>query len=63
VLPSGRPREEPVTLVQPDPTWVLEYDQFKLLCANGAKTDLSGDLWMQRILRTLGKQAVERAGP
>src|SRR3990170_2038488 len=31
VLPSGRPPEEIVTLVQPDPTWAIEYDHFKIL--------------------------------
>jgi scyllo-inositol 2-dehydrogenase (NADP+) len=62
VLPSGKPIEEPVTLVQPDPTWALEYAHFKKLCANGAKTDLSRDLWMQRVLRNLGSQAIKRAG-
>src|SRR5205814_5042496 len=33
VLPSGRPPEETVTLVQDDPTWALEYAHFKKLCA------------------------------
>ena len=33
VLPSGRPPEESVTLVQDDPTWELEYAHFKDLCA------------------------------
>lgn len=61
VLPSGRPEEEPVTLVQPDPTWALEYAHFKALCAGRAKTDLSGDLWMQRTLRGLGAQAIKQA--
>ena len=27
-LPSGRPNEESITLVQPDPTWAIEYDHF-----------------------------------
>ena len=29
VLPSGRPPEETVTLVQEDPTWAIEYEHFK----------------------------------
>jgi predicted dehydrogenase len=62
VLPSGRPVEEPITLVQPDPTWALEYAHFKALCAGRTKTDLSGDLWIQRTLRALGAQAIEQAG-
>jgi scyllo-inositol 2-dehydrogenase (NADP+) len=61
VLPSGRPHEEPVTLEQPDPTWALEYAHFKALCTSGAQTDLSRDLWLQRTLRRLGTQAVDRA--
>lgn len=63
VLPSGRPLEERITLVQPDPTWASEYAHFKALCAGGAKTDLAGDLWMQRTLRRLGAQATNWAGP
>lgn len=61
VLPSGRPPEESVTLVQPDPTWDAEYAHFKSLCERGARTDLSGDLWIQRVLRKLGTQAMELA--
>ncbi len=61
VLPSGRPREEPVTLEQPDPTWALEYAHFKALCAAGSVTDLGRDLWLQRTLRRLGTQAVAMA--
>lgn len=58
VLPSGRPPEESVTLVQSDPTWDLEYAHFKSLCAAGVETNLSRDLWLQRTLRTLGEQAI-----
>jgi scyllo-inositol 2-dehydrogenase (NADP+) len=61
VLPSGRPPEESVTLVQDDPTWALEYAHFKSLCAQRAETDLSRDLWLQKVLRTLGTQAIEMA--
>src|SRR6185312_7448235 len=32
ILPSGRPPEEEVTLVQEDPTWEAEYAHFKQLC-------------------------------
>jgi scyllo-inositol 2-dehydrogenase (NADP+) len=32
ILPSGRPPEEIVTLVQPDPTWAAEHHHFKELC-------------------------------
>lgn len=57
ILPSGRPPEHAVTLVQDDPTWALEYEYFKKLCASGKPTDLSNDVWLNRVLRGLGKQA------
>jgi scyllo-inositol 2-dehydrogenase (NADP+) len=58
VLPSGKPSEDVVTLTQDDPTWALEYAHFKDLCARRAGTDLSRDLWLQKLLRLLGEQAV-----
>lgn len=61
VLPSGRPPEESVTLVQADPTWDLEYAHFKSLCESPATTDLGRDLWLQRTLRRLGDDAIELA--
>jgi predicted dehydrogenase len=57
VLPSGRPPEEAVTLVQDDPTWEAEYAHFKCLCAQGTQTDLSGDLWLHKTLARLGTEA------
>lgn len=54
VLPSGRPPETRVTLVQEDPTWEAEYDYFKQLVESGTVTDLSNDLWLQTNLRRLG---------
>jgi scyllo-inositol 2-dehydrogenase (NADP+) len=60
VLPSGRPPEEIETLVQDDPTWALEYAHFKDLCGSGAKTDLSNDLWLHRVLARLCADAVAR---
>jgi scyllo-inositol 2-dehydrogenase (NADP+) len=62
VLPSGRPPEESVTLVQDDPTWEAEYTHFKTLCASRQATDLSGDLWLSRTLRRLGHDAISMAG-
>lgn len=62
VLPSGRPHEDHATLEQQDPTWALEYAHFKALCADGAATDLSNDLWLNRVLRELGGAAVREAG-
>jgi predicted dehydrogenase len=57
VLPSGRPPEASVTLVQDDPTWALEYEDFKRLIAEAAPADLSNDRWLLRILGGLSAQA------
>jgi scyllo-inositol 2-dehydrogenase (NADP+) len=57
VLPSGRPPEVSQTLVQDDPTWELEYDHFKQLCASNPSTDLSNDIWLHRVLTRLGAEA------
>jgi scyllo-inositol 2-dehydrogenase (NADP+) len=61
VLPSGRPPEEDVTLVQEDPTWAAEYAHFKQLCTARVATDLSNDRWLNRTLRRLGADAVAQA--
>jgi predicted dehydrogenase len=61
VLPSGRPPEQSVTMVEDDPTWVLEYEHFKTLCRERRPTDLSNDIWLNRILHQLGAQAAEMA--
>ena len=61
VLPSGRPPEETITLVQDDPTWAVEYDHFKGLCAGRYRTDLDNDLWLNRMLRRLGEAAINEA--
>jgi predicted dehydrogenase len=58
VLPSGRPPEEAVTLVQDDPTWALEYAWFKAACGEGRPTDLSDDLHINRWLRELSARAI-----
>ena len=60
VLPSGRPPEDTETLEQDDPTWAAEYAHFKELCLSGEETDLAGDLWLNRVLRDLGDEAVTR---
>jgi len=57
VLPSGRPPEQSVTLIQDDPTWALEYEYFKSLCRERRPTDLSNDIWLNRVLRKLGAAA------
>ena len=61
ILPSGRPPEESVTLVQDDPTWAIEYEHFKGLCAGNRVSDLADDLWLNRVLRRLGEVAVAEA--
>jgi scyllo-inositol 2-dehydrogenase (NADP+) len=61
VLPSGRPPEEEITLVQEDPTWEAEYAHFRKACLEGRRTDLSTDFWLNRTLRGLGEQALAMA--
>lgn len=59
-LPSGRPDEESVTLVQPDPTWELEYAHFRALCETGGH-NLDSDLWLNDRLTALGREALTMA--
>jgi scyllo-inositol 2-dehydrogenase (NADP+) len=61
LLPSGRPPEQSVTLVQDDPTWALEYEHFKELCRQRRPTDLSNDIWLNGVLRKLGAETKELA--
>jgi predicted dehydrogenase len=63
ILPSGRPPEETVTLVQDDPTWALEYAHFRRLCAAGAPADLGNDAWLNQTLGALGRDAVGQIAP
>jgi len=62
VLPSGRPPEESVTLVQEDPTWAVEYAHFKALCGKGEPTHLGTDRWLNTTLQQLGGDAMREAG-
>ena len=55
ILPSGRPPETSVTLVQEDPTWALEYAHFKDLIARQVKTNLTTDFWIQQELKQLAQ--------
>jgi predicted dehydrogenase len=55
-LPSGRPDEESVTLVQPDPTWAIEYQHFKQLCERG-ENNIDNDIWINETLAHLARQA------
>lgn len=58
VLPSGRPPEEAVTLVQADPTWVLEYAHFKALCAKGGGGNIETDIKLNTMLNDLSRKAL-----
>lgn len=59
VLPSGKPLEESITLEQPDPTWMAEYQHFLGLCRTQAKADLSHDRYIQSTLMKLGENIVQ----
>ena len=61
ILPSGRPPEESVILVQDDPTWAMEYAHFKELCRKAAPTNLADDIWLNRALRRIGGDAIKIA--
>ncbi|MFQ5514341.1 MAG: Gfo/Idh/MocA family protein [Myxococcota bacterium] len=60
-LPSGRPREESITLVQPDPTWEQEYLHFRQLCSKAKPGTFAEDLWINRTLVGLIHEALERS--
>lgn len=59
ILPSGRPPEEQVTLVQDDPTWQAEYEHFKRLCADSAAASLENDIWLNDEIKRLSHAALE----
>src|SRR5438094_1195787 len=59
VLPSGRPPEESITLVQADPTWALEYEHFKALCHNVEPGNIGNDLVLNDVLNGLVRDALE----
>ncbi len=56
VLPSGRPTEVSKTLIQPDPTWSMEYQHFKALCQRGHFDNLLHDATIQKHLNHLSAQ-------
>ncbi len=58
VIPSGRPSEESITLVQGDPTWDLEYAHFKKLCVNGKGDNVENDLLINKMLHNLSSEAL-----
>jgi predicted dehydrogenase len=57
ILPSGRPPEESVVLVQDDPTWESEYNHFLTLCAGRKLCSLETDIWINRSLNELSRAA------
>ncbi|HLY89611.1 MAG TPA: hypothetical protein VKQ27_11565, partial [Acetobacteraceae bacterium] len=59
-LPSGRPDEESVTLVESDPTWEIEYRHFRQLCENGGG-NLDNDIWINDVLRRLSSDLGAKA--
>ena len=62
ILPSGRPPEERVVLVQDDPTWAAEYEHFLGLCEKAEPCSLANDLWLNQVLRNLAHDAGVTAG-
>src|SRR5579862_301865 len=59
MLPSGRPPEDSITLVQDDPTWALEYTHFCKQVADGVATDR----WLLRAIHRLSAAAVRVTAP
>jgi scyllo-inositol 2-dehydrogenase (NADP+) len=57
VLPSGRPPEELITLIQDDPTWGIEYKHFVGLCENNGNHNLENDIWINKTLHKLAAEA------
>ena len=56
VLPSGRPVEKSVILMQDDPTWKAEYNHFKNLINNEYITNLSKDIWIQNTFKKINQR-------
>jgi len=56
VLPSGRPTERVVTLVQSDPTWQLEHSHFLGLVADRHPGNLKASRDISRIFEDLDTQ-------
>ena len=52
-FPSGKPIEKKITINKKDPTWKLEYLHFKKLVAKKEKVNLSKDIKIQKILRSI----------
>lgn len=61
-LPSGKPDEDSVTLVQADPTWAIEYRHFKQLCDRG-ESNIDNDIWINDVLGSLSRAVVSVGAP
>ena len=59
VLPSGRPIEKMITLIQNDQTWELEYRYFKSLIQVKQTTNLEKDIWIYDQLNRLTQAALK----
>jgi scyllo-inositol 2-dehydrogenase (NADP+) len=59
VLPSGKPPEDTETLVQADPTWQLEYDDFLKRCSSGVGTNIENDQLVEKHLTSMAAQAMD----
>jgi len=57
VLPSGRPPENKITLINDDPTWKSEYEHFSLLCSQKSAGNLENDILINKMLKTLAEEA------
>jgi len=58
VFPSGRPTEKETTLIQKDPTWLIEYEYFKELIRKNVITDLSKDRRILEVLTNLERALI-----
>lgn len=54
-FPSGMPTQESFPLEQSDPTWEIEYNYFKRLCAKGGH-NLDNDIWISQTLHGLSEK-------
>ena len=57
ILPSGVPTEEQKTLTMNDPTWRIEYEHFLKSYVYNKKNTLKKDIWINKVLIDLTKQA------
>ncbi len=62
VLPSGRPAEDIEFAEQGDPTWEAEYGHFKKMCLSGGVGNITNDIWLDRQLQSLTRNALQDFG-